>query len=171
MNKRTRQYLSIIACVIVYYVIHEGAHALYAMCIGAFKSVNFMGIGVQIDIHRQMMSDTQLGVFCLVGALSTLVAGWVMVALRHRICALKPKLPRSMGWYVTIALLMLDPLYLTVFYAWVGGGDMNGIKLLMPEMAVRACFAALAVIHVMVLVRLVYPVYKRSFASDEPSAA
>ena len=40
-----------------------------------------MGLGVQIDVCAERMTDTQLGVFCLVGALATLCAGYLLTAL------------------------------------------------------------------------------------------
>lgn len=41
-------------------------------------------------------------------------------------------------YYITIALLLLDPLYLSVLCGLFGGGDMNGIALLLPEWARKA---------------------------------
>ena len=55
MNKRTRQYIGLITAVIAYYVIHEGAHLLYALFAGVFKQINFMGLGVQIDIYVEQV--------------------------------------------------------------------------------------------------------------------
>ena len=51
MSKRTRQYLGILAAVVGYYLIHEGAHFLYALLTGVFKQIKFMGLGVQIDVY------------------------------------------------------------------------------------------------------------------------
>lgn len=49
MTKRTRQYLGILAAIITYYLVHEGAHFLCAILMGTFKSVHFMGIGCRTD--------------------------------------------------------------------------------------------------------------------------
>ena len=68
MSKRARQYIGILAAGVVYYLVHEGAHLLYALFVGVFKQINFMGIGVQIDVYAGRMSEAQLGVFCLAGA-------------------------------------------------------------------------------------------------------
>ena len=103
MNKRVRQYLGIAVAILLYYFIHEGAHFLYAVLSGSFRQVNFMGIGVQIDVYQDRMTDMQMGIFCIAGAVATLV------------------------------MLFLDPVYLGVFCSLFGGGDMNGIRMLMPE--------------------------------------
>ena len=85
MNKRMRQYIGLIAAIIAYYLIHEGTHLLYALAIGAFKQVNFMGLGMQIDIYSEQMTQTQLGIFCLMGSVSTAVFAYVLVALIEKI--------------------------------------------------------------------------------------
>ena len=69
MSKRVRQLVGIFAAVAAYYLIHEGAHLLYAVCTGVFKQINFMWLGVQVDVFAERMTDTQLGIFCLVGRL------------------------------------------------------------------------------------------------------
>ena len=95
MSKRARQYIGILAAVIAYYLVHEGAHLLYALFTGAFRQIKFMGLGVQVDVFRERMTDTQLGVFCLVGALATLCAGYLLTALAAAICRAGSKLLRA----------------------------------------------------------------------------
>ena len=65
MNKATRQYIGLFSAIVSYYVIHEGAHLVYALCIGVFKQINFMGLGVQIDVYAEKMTPEQLGIFCI----------------------------------------------------------------------------------------------------------
>ena len=171
MSKRIRQYIGIVAAIVAYYIVHEGAHLLVALQYGAFKQINFMGAGVQIDIYRERLTDAQLGWFCLAGALATLVVAWILVLMSRRIA---PSLPPPVGggvspvlkatmWYVTLALLILDPLYLSVLCGFFGGGDMNGIRLLMPETAVRIAFAAIGILHLLVIWKFLLPTYSKSF--------
>ena len=163
--KRIRQYIGILAALVVYYVIHEGAHLVVAMIQGVFKEVKFMGLGIQIDVFRDRMTDTQLGLFCLAGAVATFLAGWILVLLCRKICAMESKVLKAVIWYVTIALFVLDPLYLSVLCGFFGGGDMNGIRLLMPEVVARILFAIIGVIHVVVIWKYLLPKYKESFNS------
>lgn len=95
MSKRTRQYIGILAALAAYYLVHEGAHLLYALLTGVFRQINSMGLGVQIDVCAEHMTDTQLGVFCLVGALATLCAGYLLMALAAAICRAGSKLLRA----------------------------------------------------------------------------
>lgn len=163
--KRIRQYIGILAALVVYYVIHEGAHLVMALIQGVFKEVKFMGLGMQIDVFRDRMTDTQLGWFCLAGAVATFLTGWILVLMCRKICAMESKVLKAAFWYVTIALLVLDPLYLSVLCGFFGGGDMNGIRLLMPEVVARILFAIIGVIHIVVIWKYLLPKYKESFNS------
>ena len=166
MSKRIRQYIGIVAAVIAYYVIHEGAHLMAALMMGVFKQINFMGLGIQIDIFRERLTDIQLGWFCLVGALSTFVVAWILVLMSRKICASSSPVFKATMWYVTLALLLLDPLYLSILCGFFGGGDMNGIRMLMPEIAVRIVFALIAVVHFLVIWKYLLPMYSKSFKND-----
>ena len=164
MSKRTRQYLGILAALAAYYLIHEGAHLLYALLTGVFKQIKLMGLGVQIDVYAERMSDTQMGIFCLVGAAATFCAAYLLTALAKKICQRNSKLFRSVMYYITIAFLLLDPLYLSVLCGFFGGGDMNGIALLCPEWAARMIFGVLLIINGFVFWRCVLPTYRKSFS-------
>jgi len=120
-------------------------------------------LGIQIDIFRERLTDTQLGWFCLAGALATFIVAWILVLMSRRICASPSPVFKAIVWYVTLALLMLDPLYLSVLCGFFGGGDMNGIRLLLPEVAVRITFAIIAVIHLLVIWKYLLPKYSESF--------
>lgn len=163
MSKRVRQYIGIFAAVIAYYVIHEGAHLLAALCMGTFKQINFMGIGIQIDVFADRMSDTQMGIFCLAGALSTLLTACILTALCGVICRAKSKVFRAVMYYITIVMLLLDPLYLSLLCGLFGGGDMNGISLLIPEIAARISAGVLLVINGTVFFKVILPTYSSSF--------
>ena len=164
MSKRARQYIGILAAGVVYYLVHEGAHLLYALFAGVFKQINFMGIGVQIDVYAGRMCEAQLGAFCLAGAVATFCGGYALVALAGKICCAKSKLLRATLYYITIAFLLLDPLYLSILCGFFGGGDMNGIDLLCPEWAARCLFGVLLIANALVFWKRVLPVYKKSFA-------
>ncbi len=167
MSKRVRQYTGILAAAVAYYLVHEGAHMLYALFTGVFRQIKFMGPGVQVDVFRERMTDAQLGVFCLAGALATLCAAYLLTALAKKIGNAKSELFRAVLYYITIALLLLDPLYLSILCGLFGGGDMNGIALLVPEWAARVGFGVLLTINGLVLWKRVLPIYSRSFSETE----
>lgn len=164
MSKRIRQYLGIIVAVTTYYIIHEGAHLIVALKLGVFKKINFMGLGIQIDVENSLMSDIQLGIFCLAGALATFTFGWILVLFCKQICKMKSQVIRAIAWYTTLTLLLLDPVYLSILCSLFGGGDMNGISLLCPEITVRILFACLGIFHITLVILYLLPRYRKSFA-------
>ncbi len=164
MNKRTRQYLGVFSALAAYIILHEGAHLIYALSIGIFKQINFLGLGIQIDVYAELMSDTQLGIFCLVGAVTTLIAAYGLVAATDKICEVKSKVFKACMYYITSGLLLVDPLYLSLLYGLFGGGDMNGIALLIPEGIARIGFGVLLLVNAFVFWKLILPKYKKAFS-------
>lgn len=164
MSKRMRQYLGILAALVSYYVIHEGAHFVYACSIGVFEKVRFLGLGVQIVTDAQCMTDTQLGLFCAVGAIATLIVAYALTLTAPAICKVESEVFKACMYYITMAMLLLDPLYLSALCGFFGGGDMNGIALLYPEWAARAFFGVLLVLNGILFWKVVLPKYRRAFA-------
>lgn len=163
MDKRTRQYIGLFSAIIAYYVIHEGAHLVYALCIGVFKQINFIGLGMQIDVYVEQMTMQQLGVFCIVGSIATAIVAYVLVFWANRIKDLPSKWFKACMYYITIAMLLIDPLYLSLLCGMFGGGDMNGIVLLMPEVVARIGYGVLLVMNGIVFFKVVLPKYKLGF--------
>lgn len=167
MSKRIRQWIGVASAVIAYYLVHEGAHFLYAIYTGVFKEINFMGIGVQIDVYADKMTNTQLGIFCLVGSIATLIAAYGLILLTGRICRIQSKVFKACMYYITMVMLFLDPLYLSVLCGFFGGGDMNGIKILIPEPYARLGFGALLIFAAAVFRKRILPTYTLAFQNDE----
>ena len=163
MNKRIRQYVGLLSAIIAYYLLHEGAHLLYALSIGAFKQINLMGLGMQIDIYAEEMTQTQLGVFCLLGSVTTLLIAYILIALIDKIKIISSKAVKACLYYITLAMLLIDPLYLSILCGFFGGGDMNGIKLLVPEIAARIIYGLVLIVNAWVFVKIVLPKYKLAF--------
>lgn len=92
---------------------------------------------------------------------------YLLTALAKKICTARSKLLRAVLYYITIALLLIDPLYLSILCGLFGGGDMNGIALLLPEWAARIGFGALLIVNGLVFWKRVLPVYSSSFSNTE----
>lgn len=163
MNKKIRQYIGLAVAVLMYYLIHEGAHLAVALAQGVFKQINVMGMGVQIDVYTEQINDVQMGIFCLMGPVASILAGWLMTAFVHPICRIRSMVVKACAWYTTLTLLILDPLYLSIYYRWVGGGDMNGIALLLPEPMVSIIAAAIAIVNAILIWKVLYPNYRKAF--------
>lgn len=165
MSKRARQYAGLLCAVISYYLIHEGAHMIYALITNSFRSLNLVGVlGVQIDIYPEKLTDLQMGIFCIVGSVATAAAAYILVALSDRIGKVASPVFKACMYYTTLALLLLDPIYLGILFRFFGGGDMNGIRLLIPEVAAQCIYLGLLLINGFIFWKIVLPKYKTFFA-------
>lgn len=167
MNKKARQYLGLLCAVLAYYAVHEGAHLVFALGTGTFRQINLLGLGIQIDVYRDRMSDLQLGLFCLAGPVATILTAWILTGFAEKIVKIKSKVFRACMYYITIAMLLLDPAYLCVVYKLVGGGDMNGIALLLPEGTLRIFSGMLLIVHMVLFVKWILPKYRISFERSD----
>ena len=167
MNKQIRQYLGLLSAGLVYYLVHEGAHLIYALSIGVFRQINFMGVGVQVDVYAQQMSNFQMGVFCVVGAVATTIVAYALTLSATQICKVRSKVFKACMYYITLIMLLLDPLYLSILCGFFGGGDMNGIALLIPERAARILFGVLLLINGLLFWKVILPKYKMAFSNNK----
>ena len=67
---------------------------------------------MQIDIYAEKMTQTQLGVFCLLGSVTTLLTAYILISLIDKIRDISSKAIKACLYYITIAMLLIDPLYL-----------------------------------------------------------
>lgn len=165
MEKRIRQYMGWISGIAGYYLVHEGAHLLCSWGMGSYRAVRFLGLGIQIDLYGEQMSSLQMGLFCLCGVLATAAAGYGLTALTVVICKHPSRLYKACMYYLTMAFLFVDPLYLSVLYGLFGGGDMNGITLLVPESATRVGFGCILLLNVALFAKKILPRYKQAFSN------
>ncbi len=168
MNERIsnnlRRWISLIIAIVFYYLIHEGSHLILALLYGVYKKINFLGLGIQIAINDTLLNNLQLAIFCVVGSIATLLFAYVLVILTHKITTSKNKYFKAVGYYTTLTLLLLDPIYLSILYKFFGGGDMNGIKLFgIPEIILQVIYGLIGIINLIVFIKYVYPKYKKAF--------
>ena len=164
MSKAFRQYFGCFCAVIGYYLVHEGAHLLYAFVLGTFRQIRFLGLGIQIDVYAERMTQGELAVFCISGAVATAAAGYLLTAFTHRIARHPSRLLKACLYYLTIAFLFADPLYLSILCGFFGGGDMNGIALVIPEAAARCLFGCLLIANAVLFTNYILPKYRQAFS-------
>lgn len=164
-----RKWGALICGVILYYIIHEGAHLIASVAMGTFQSIDIVGygLGVQIVADTAAMSSLQVLIFCIVGVIATLIVGYILVWKRSALLKANSKFIRALAYYATLIFLMLDPLYLSVIHNFVGGGDMNGItRFGIPVIAASLVFLAIAGLNLFIIIKYVHRDYKESFASN-----
>lgn len=160
-GKRIRQYIGIVLAVLFYYVLHEGAHAIASL--GIFRDVRFFWIGIQTGAYAA--TNRQLIMLCLAGFLATETAGIILALCAPHIFRIRSKMIRSVLYYTSLAVLLIDPFRYSVFGGWPGG-DLNGIGLLMQETAARIGFAVILIINTVLFFKRIFPPYVVSFLGD-----
>lgn len=164
ISSNLRKWLSLIIAIILYYIIHEGSHVIIALFYGVFEKIKILGLGVQVVAQTELLTNFQTALFCISGSISTLFVALLLLLFMKKIVISKNKLFKAICFYTTLAFLLLDPLYLTIVYKFVGGGDMNGILLLgIPELVIQMIFGIIAVVNITLIIKKVYPTYKDSF--------
>lgn len=171
MNERAksnlRKWHGLIVAILLYYIVHEGSHVIVALIYGVFEKMKILGLGVQVVINRELLTDLQTAIFCIIGSISTLFVAYLLVLFTGKIAQSKNKIFKAICFYLTIALLIIDPLYLAFMHKFVGGGDMNGILLFgVPEIAIQAVFGVVAIINAYIIAKKIYPSYKESFKGE-----
>ena len=126
-----------------------------------------MGLGVQIDIYAERLTNTQLGIFCILGSIATLISAYLLIVFADKIGTVSSKPFKACMYYITIAMLLLDPLYLSLLCGFFGGGDMNGISQLISEIPARIIYGVILIINVFLFVKVVLPKYKLAFEEKE----
>ena len=165
IKNNLRKWFALICAILLYYIIHEGSHVIVALLYGVFEEVKILGLGVQVVANVEVLTDFQIGIFCIVGNISTLLVGYLLVLFNKIITKSKNKVFKAICYYTTLAFLLIDPLYLMIIYKFFGGGDMNGILLFgIPEIIVQFIFGIIAVINILLIIKKIYPAYKKSFS-------
>lgn len=161
-SRRIRQYMGLFFALAAYYLIHEGAHMCYALFLGVFQELRFLGLGIQVDVYQEAMSSVQLGIFCLAGPAASLTAGFLLAFFSKSICRAKSRLFKTGMYYTTLTMLLLDPLYLSILHPLFGGGDMNGIRFLIPELPARLIAGCLFLVNGYLFWKKIIPQYQKA---------
>ena len=109
------------------------------------------------------MTSTQMGIFCILGSVATALVSYLLVAFTDKIGQNPSKVFKACMYYITLALLFIDPLYLSILCGLFGGGDMNGISLLIPEISARITYGIILLLNTIVFFKIVLPKYNSAF--------
>jgi hypothetical protein len=168
MSRNLRKWIALICAILLYYIVHEGAHAIAALLMGTFQRIRIMsfGLGIQVVADIPVMSNLQIFIFCIVGAIATLIMGYVLVLKKQAILNSNNKVFRAIAYYTTLVFLMLDPIYLSLLHNFVGGGDMNGIiQMGISALPVSIVFLLIGGFNLFIIIKYVYRDYKNDFMS------
>ncbi len=165
LRKSFKLWMGIVIAIIIYYVIHEGTHFIQAILTNNFDSIRIVGLaGIEIMI-KDLPRGLSLALFSGLSSLITIVCGYILVIIMPQIFMLSNKMIKIALYYITVILLVLDPIYMSLIHRYVGGGDMNGITkgLGISSLSVSIVFGILAIMNIYIIIKKVHPAYKINF--------
>ncbi len=93
----------------------------------------------------------------------------MLVGLKDKICQMKSKLLKAIYYYITMIMLILDPIYLCLLSGCFGGGDLTGILYLMPQAYVWTILCYIFIFDIWLLIKRITPTYTEAFKRGEPT--
>lgn len=168
VEKSIKQWLGIFLAIVTYYIVHEGMHLVLALLFGVFEKVRFVGIwGVQIVTTDGALNGMSLALFSGLSSIVTILIGY-MLAFSPSVYKIKNKNILVGLYYITLVFLLLDPLYMSMLSAFVGGGDINGVVVGLGCSAVplKIIFGVILVVNLIVFTKKVAPKYNEIFKEN-----
>lgn len=164
-KKNLKLWIGLVIAIITYYIIHEGTHFIQAILTDNFDSIRLVGLaGIEI-MTKEVPTGLSLALFSGLSSVITVVCGYILVIMMPKVFSLSNKMMKVALYYITMILLVLDPVYMSILHRYVGGGDMNGITegLGISSLPISIVFSILAVINFYLIIKKVHPAYKRNF--------
>lgn len=123
-----RRLLTFLAAVGIFAVIHEGAHILVSLALDEYQTfvVHPYGFEVIVKTPVEEREGIQWAFFSGTSNLVTVLLGYLFFALRAQIARLQGVVLRAVGYWLTLLLMLADPLNLSVG-PLIYGGDIRGI--------------------------------------------
>lgn len=166
-KRNVRKWSAPLIAVICYFLIHEGAHLIYAYCIGVFKQINIFGLDIEIDVYSEQMTDIQIGIISIIGAAATITTAYIILMLTNKILKTKSHYFKAIMYYVVLAFLIIDPIYLSLIASYVSGEDLDGIALFIPEIWARVLFGVILIINIIVFMNIALPKYYIDYLNNK----
>lgn len=154
------KWAALIWALLLYFIIHEGIKMLYALCVGASVHVSFVSLQYEAMVDITTMTTFQQCVFWLIGSVCTTVAGYIMFFLTDKILQLHKQWTHVFDYYLTIVLLVVDPVYLGIVSLMMEGGDMDGIRTVMNEQVVRLVAELVSIANVFIIIKYFLPKHR-----------
>lgn len=124
-----RKWLAFLLAVAIFVAVHEGMHAVTAMFYGEYAALHIHYGGfpeIQYKTPVNERAGIHWGFISGASNLATLLMGYLLLLMGARIARLRDWFFKNLFLYLTIILLLADPLNLSVG-PFIYGGDAFGI--------------------------------------------
>jgi hypothetical protein len=125
-----KNWLAFLFAVVIFITMHEGIHALMATLYGEYEALIIKAIGFP-EVQYTTPVEERSGVHWIfisgTSNLATILVGYLLLLIGDKLARLRG-LYRSTLFYLTLILLLADPLNLSIG-PFIYGGDADGIAL------------------------------------------
>lgn len=125
-----KKWLAFMLAVVIFFAVHEGAHALVATFYDEYEAFHVRPIGLEVIFRTPV--DERAGIqWAFISGVSnvvTLLLGYILLMLSQRFNSLQSVFLRASIYYFTLIALLLDACNLSIG-PFVYGGDANGIAI------------------------------------------
>lgn len=123
-----RKWLIPLLAIVIFALIHEGAHAIMAMIFGEYQAFKIHPYGLEVIFKTEVAqrSGMHWGFISGMSNLITIGLGYLLFSFRKHLAAQKMSLMGSVGYWLIILFMLMDTLNLSVG-PFIYGGDIGGI--------------------------------------------
>lgn len=123
-----KRWFSFLVALVVYAILHEGLHAVFASLLGEYQAFHIRPYGLEVTFNTPTAEREgfQWALISGMSNLSTILLGYLLLALSGRIAQLSNLWLKSILYYMTFLFLILDALNLSIG-PFLYGGDVHGI--------------------------------------------
>ena len=123
-----KKWLAFILAVVIFFTVHEGAHALIATIYSEYAAFHIGPIGLEV-VFRTPVGErigAKWAIISGISNLATITMGYLLLLFGQRFAHARSMFAKAGIYYWTILSLLLDPLNLSIG-PFIYGGDANGI--------------------------------------------
>ena len=158
-----KKIVSILLVVIIFAVVHEGTHALTAALAGEYQAFHVRPFGLEVTYITPVSERHGIQWALIAGSPSviTVLIGYALFGVRHRIASTGLPFLRGLGYYATALFMLLDPINLGVG-SFIYGGDAPGVAvgLGVSVLVVQGISLAVLLLNRELIVRELFPVFQ-----------
>ena len=128
MLLKYNNWLAFLGSVLVYFFLHEGLHFSISLCYDEFHKLIFHLYGPEI-VYITIVENRKGFQWFLISGMSnmfTIALGYALYLIKRRILEINIVYLKSFLYYLTIIMLLVDPLNLSIG-PFIYGGDAKGI--------------------------------------------
>jgi len=120
--------LAFLIAVVIFFTVHEGAHALVSSFYGEYEAFHVRPLGMEVTFKTPVEARTgiQWAFISGVSNVVTLALGYVLLMFADKFNRLESTVLKASVYYLTLFGLLLDALNLSIG-PFIYGGDANGI--------------------------------------------